>query len=168
MNVWITETLLRAEMQSRDRIISQYERAIRVRRRTEGWISGYSIKTKRHASGGSGGEIVSKCQIAKDGCSTDGSSCEGGNKFDSMCTICLLEVDDGDRVADLSCGHVFHPDCLGEWILKKVCPLMLTAAKEFFYPKDFVFNVTVGILPSFVELVSALPGPRHRQGNQIL
>ena len=112
-------------MRSRDRIISQYESAMRARRRTEGWISGYSIRTKRHdARGGVGGggkrRTARDERIEEDGGGDGRVEGRGEDAFDSMCTICLLEVDDGDIVADLSCGHVFHPDCLGEWILKKV------------------------------------------------
>ena len=36
------------------------------------------------------------------------------------CSICILELRDRDRVADLSCKHLFHGDCLSEWIKKKV------------------------------------------------
>eukprot|EP00986_Skeletonema_menzelii_P000399 scaffold111_cov142-Skeletonema_menzelii.AAC.22 len=40
------------------------------------------------------------------------------------CSICILELEDGDRIADLDCGHYFHADCLSEWIKKKnSCPL---------------------------------------------
>jgi len=41
------------------------------------------------------------------------------------CTICLLEINIGERVTHLTCGHMYyHPDCLGEWIIQKnSCPL---------------------------------------------
>jgi len=40
------------------------------------------------------------------------------------CSICILELKDGDRIADLSCNHYFHGECLSEWIKKKnSCPL---------------------------------------------
>ena len=38
----------------------------------------------------------------------------------NICTICLLDIEDGDIIADVKCGHVYHADCLSEWILKKV------------------------------------------------
>ena len=38
----------------------------------------------------------------------------------NMCTICLLDIEDGDIIADVKCGHLYHADCLSEWILKKV------------------------------------------------
>ena len=40
------------------------------------------------------------------------------------CTICLAEVEDGERVGVLPCTHVFHVDCLRQWIARKnACPL---------------------------------------------
>lgn len=40
------------------------------------------------------------------------------------CTICFCELEDGDRVGDLGCPHVFHVDCLKMWVTKRnSCPL---------------------------------------------
>jgi len=40
------------------------------------------------------------------------------------CTICLTEVEEGDRVGILSCQHIFHAECLQQWISRRnVCPL---------------------------------------------
>lgn len=40
------------------------------------------------------------------------------------CTICLTEVSDGDCVGVLKCSHIFHVDCLHQWIKRRnVCPL---------------------------------------------
>lgn len=41
------------------------------------------------------------------------------------CMICLAEFEVGDRVGDLSCGHMFHIDpCLKQWVERKNhCPL---------------------------------------------
>jgi len=46
-----------------------------------------------------------------------------------LCSICLGDLDYGDRVGDLSCGHVFHSDCLKSWIQRRKnhCPLCKTA-----------------------------------------
>ena len=44
------EHLLQAEIQSRNRVRDEYEHVARLTRRTEGWISGYSIKTKLRSS----------------------------------------------------------------------------------------------------------------------
>ena len=43
---------------------------------------------------------------------------------DFTCTICIMEVEDGDKVGALNCHHIFHVQCLKEWIKRKnVCPL---------------------------------------------
>jgi len=40
------------------------------------------------------------------------------------CTICMNEIVSGNKVGDLSCRHIFHKECLKEWILwRNVCPL---------------------------------------------
>ncbi|KAL7484922.1 hypothetical protein ACHAW6_015123 [Cyclotella cf. meneghiniana] len=43
------------------------------------------------------------------------------------CTICLMEVCDGEQVGVLPCSHIFHVDCLREWIIRRnACPLCQT------------------------------------------
>jgi hypothetical protein len=148
MNLWITEHLLQTEIQSRNRIRDEFEHAVRLKRRTEGWISGYLIKTKLHSSrdaftrkdakfNGTAatedqtaiGDIPQDCPMRNGTAATEDQTaigdipqdCPMRNGRDCMCTICLLELEVGDRVADLSCGHMYHAECLGEWILKKVC-----------------------------------------------
>ena len=40
------------------------------------------------------------------------------------CLICLSPVEDGDRVGVTVCGHIFHQECLKQWIARKnQCPL---------------------------------------------
>ena len=40
------------------------------------------------------------------------------------CTICFAPLMDGDRVGVLPCNHLFHVDCLKEWLQRRnVCPL---------------------------------------------
>ena len=181
-NNWVTGHLLQAEISSRNQIRNEYEEAIRVQRRTEGWISGYSIKTKIYSRGGGIDDTAAdaatttvtneesdaeycdanstpttvdqtvvieedttqqKSQSALTNEESDAEYCNANSTpttvdqtvvieedttqqksqsqgYDSMCTICLLELEVGDCVADLSCGHLYHADCLGEWILKKV------------------------------------------------
>ena len=48
-----------------------------------------------------------------------------------MCTICMIAIEDGDRVGALPCDHLFHVDCLKEWIKRRnVCPLCQTPIAE--------------------------------------
>jgi len=40
------------------------------------------------------------------------------------CTICILSIKDGDHIGALQCEHIFHVNCLIEWIKRRnVCPL---------------------------------------------
>merc|ERR1712008_318106 len=31
---------------------------------------------------------------------------------ENVCSICLGEIEEGDLVGDIPCGHIFHKDCL--------------------------------------------------------
>jgi hypothetical protein len=44
------------------------------------------------------------------------------------CTICLTEIVDGEQVGVLPCTHIYHVDCLRQWISRKnSCPLCQAA-----------------------------------------
>jgi hypothetical protein len=44
--------------------------------------------------------------------------------FENSCPICFGELEEGDWVGDIPCGHVFHKDCLKEWLRKNNhCPV---------------------------------------------
>ena len=140
MNTWITDHLLRTEEENRSSIINDFAAAERRTRQTEGLVTGYRIKTKRYSSVGESKVDESEdveCNInaMNNDVENNTASNEGDQQiteapqddqtsnFDdvNMCTICLLAVEDSELVADLSCGHLYHAECLGEWILKKVC-----------------------------------------------
>ena len=41
-----------------------------------------------------------------------------------QCAICLLELEDGERIGDIPCGHLLHKECLKDWLVRKnKCPL---------------------------------------------
>ena len=41
-----------------------------------------------------------------------------------FCTICLDDLQAGDRVRELFCGHRFHQTCVDQWLAVSVmCPL---------------------------------------------
>ena len=43
---------------------------------------------------------------------------------EQICSICLLLFQHDDEISRLNCGHMFHTNCLNEWISnKKNCPL---------------------------------------------
>lgn len=132
MNDWITEQLLQEEVRTNERIREEFEQAARLQRQRDGEITGYSIKTKRHSKmlAPAGNDEKSNIVLYTSGdgptigigaTSTDATSPSKCSEDSSaMCTICLLELEDGDRIADLGCGHFYHAECLGEWVLKKV------------------------------------------------
>lgn len=53
---------------------------------------------------------------------------------DSMCAICLEAFEKGDRVAlsrNKSCSHIFHVDCITQWLMKhNDCPCCRLAMFE--------------------------------------
>lgn len=39
------------------------------------------------------------------------------------CVICQCEINHGDKIIELNCGHFYHCACIEEWLLKeKNCP----------------------------------------------
>lgn len=52
----------------------------------------------------------------------------------SICTICIADIENGDKNGDLDCGHEFHSKCLKEWIIRRnSCPLCI--ASDIAQPK---------------------------------
>ena len=44
--------------------------------------------------------------------------------IDNKCVVCQYDFKNGDNVTKLTCGHVFHTDCVDTWLSKnKVCPM---------------------------------------------
>ena len=45
---------------------------------------------------------------------------------DHTCSICFVDLVDGDRMGVLPCKHIFHVACLKKWLRRRnVCPLCL-------------------------------------------
>ncbi|XP_047972896.1 E3 ubiquitin ligase BIG BROTHER-related-like [Salvia hispanica] len=43
------------------------------------------------------------------------------------CVICRLDYEDGDALTALSCKHLYHPECINNWLqINKVCPVCST------------------------------------------
>jgi hypothetical protein len=60
----------------------------------------------------------------------DDNEAGGGNKVDPdhdathCCAICIVDLEDGDRIGDLPCRHLYHVSCLKRWIgHRNSCPL---------------------------------------------
>ena len=40
------------------------------------------------------------------------------------CPICLIEFENDDMIHKLPCNHIYHPDCINEWIhINSICPV---------------------------------------------
>ena len=43
---------------------------------------------------------------------------------DNKCVVCQYDFKNGENVTKLTCGHLFHSDCVDTWLSKnKVCPM---------------------------------------------
>jgi hypothetical protein len=44
------------------------------------------------------------------------------------CSICQVKLKTGDTVSTLECAHIYHTQCISEWVkYKQECPLCRTA-----------------------------------------
>lgn len=57
--------------------------------------------------------------------------CEDKNNYDVKCTICLDEFEDESNISLPECRHIFHTDCIKEWVrYKKECPVCRNEIKK--------------------------------------
>ena len=50
--------------------------------------------------------------------------CEDDNILNVCCSICLVDIELGERYSRLRCDHTYHTDCIRTWLLiKNNCPL---------------------------------------------
>lgn len=64
------------------------------------------------------------------GSTSGGADASGTNndrviKTDEMCAICIEPMEDADKVRLLTCGHMFHSECVDPWLTTRraYCPL---------------------------------------------
>mmetsp|Transcript_146272 Transcript_146272/g.407458 ORF Transcript_146272/g.407458 Transcript_146272/m.407458 type:complete len:140 (-) Transcript_146272:198-617(-) len=51
--------------------------------------------------------------------------------FGAYCIICLSDVDRGQSVGQMPCGHAFHEHCINDWLaLRKGCPMRCVLSKD--------------------------------------
>ncbi len=76
-----------------------------------------------------------------------------------LCSICMMEIEDGDRVGVLSCNHLFHADCLKGWIKRRnVCPLcQVQIAEEKSNPNETPQAPTVRYPTTFTVRTTGSP-----------
>ncbi|CAN0374436.1 unnamed protein product [Pylaiella littoralis] len=56
----------------------------------------------------------------------DGGGGGGGSGSESSCIVCFGDYADGERLCELPCRHVFHAECINEWLDQAqlpCCPL---------------------------------------------
>lgn len=55
---------------------------------------------------------------------------------DSQCTTCMEKFELDERVAELDCHHIFHPDCIIPWLNRhNTCPICRQAVDATKWPK---------------------------------
>lgn len=56
--------------------------------------------------------------------------------MESECSICLSEYEEGDKIRELECKHMFHNNCLEKWLhgCEATCPL----CRSTVVPKEIV------------------------------
>lgn len=53
----------------------------------------------------------------------DADAMKVGGDSQSVCSICVEEMQAGDKIYSLPCVHTFHMECLGQWLQRKgECP----------------------------------------------
>ena len=57
--------------------------------------------------------------------------------------MCICDYEDNDRLRVLPCSHVFHADCVDQWLaVNATCPL---CRKSIFVPDSDVESPTPGV-----------------------
>ncbi|XP_076944971.1 E3 ubiquitin-protein ligase At4g11680-like [Bidens hawaiensis] len=68
-----------------------------------------SLPTYRFEGNESGGGVVNQRVVSEE---------------DAVCSICLERYENGNELKNLPCNHVFHKDCVEQWLrLNPECPL---------------------------------------------
>ena len=44
------------------------------------------------------------------------TAAEGGDTDGGDCRVCLTDFNDGDRLRTLPCCHIYHIDCIDQWL----------------------------------------------------
>ncbi|CAD5334665.1 unnamed protein product [Arabidopsis thaliana] len=70
---------------------------------------------------------------------------------DSQCSICLMEYAKGDKITTLPCKHIYHKDCISQWLKQnKVC--CICKAEVVFF---FCYNMRVMMQSKQMEMDEA-------------
>lgn len=82
-------------------------------------------------------------------------------KFSPTCVVCIADFEVEETVAQLPCGHVFHSECIGEWLARHHgCPLRCPG--DVLPPQDETpASRTSRGLQSAISIGSSLDGSRR-------
>lgn len=70
------------------------------------------------------GQGLDKADINKCGATSEWRQAEHSNDTQQQCMVCLSDFVAGDCVRRLQCEHLFHRDCIDEWLQRSaVCPI---------------------------------------------
>jgi len=63
-----------------------------------------------------------------------GAGAGENERSEANCVICVCELEEGEEVRTLPCGHVFHRGCIDTWLLSdaygaKSCPVCMKEVK---------------------------------------
>lgn len=72
-----------------------------------------------------GGDIEKVAGASQSDEQNDSDDAEQNDSDDAvMCSICMIDLEPGDRVGALPCKHYFHAECLKTWVVwRNTCPL---------------------------------------------
>eukprot|EP00871_Galdieria_phlegrea_P002972 jgi/Galph1/3676/GphlegSOOS_G2329.1 len=80
------------------------------------------------------------------------------------CAICFEMIVPGDYAVELPCSHIYHSDCIVQWLLKnKRCPICRTLLPSF----DFQDSPSSSRQPNTNSLVSTTNRENSRVGYQL-
>lgn len=77
---------------------------------------------------------------------------EQEDRFEPMCTICLLDFEAGEQVAKLPCLHIFHAECIQGWLAQHWqcpyrCPGFVNIPKEEDTARATILTIERGVSP---------------------
>ncbi|CAG9465320.1 unnamed protein product [Pedinophyceae sp. YPF-701] len=65
-----------------------------------------------------------ECRAAVGRAHADGAGAGADEDEEEQCAVCRMEYEVGDGVRLLTCGHVFHSECIAQWLgINRACPI---------------------------------------------